>query len=794
MNDQVVYLGLPLSEAGNSYFRKGKKNYITFIIVGLAFMVGMYIVSLLNYRLFHSIADMIVVFIAASVFIIIWSGRHLLDNQYYLFIGIAFLYYAFFDFLHLIGNKGMGVFPEFDNLGPTFYIITRYFLSISFLLAPIFLKRKIKTAFVFIVYTLVSIIILISIFYWRNFPATYIEGVGLTRFKIISDYVVNIILLGAIGLLLHIRSSFDAKVFRLILLSLIVSIITGISFTLYTDPFGIINAGGHFLQIAAFYLVFLAFIDTGLAKPQDLLFHNLKQSNIKVQKLNTELAKVNNDLIISMAELEKKDLALKESEAQANTLIKYAPTAIFEYDFINQRFISVNEAMCLMSGYSREELYSLDPISLLDEQSAQSFYDRIRQQLEGKEQQEYAEYKIRKKDGSAMYVALNFSFIDSSLGIAVVISHDITTRRKYEDELRESEERFRVLSDTSPIGVIVTSSDGLVVYANNSYEALLGYEYTELIGSQVIDLYWNPEERTSWISLMLDKGIVRNYELRLKSKVGMPVWAQISASAISYGGAKAIMQAVQDISERKKADDELKRYAAELEASNKELESFAYSLSHDLRSPLRALDGFSQAILDDYSDRLDSAGKDYLTRIRESAQNMAQITEGMLELSRVIRNDLRWETVNLSDMVSEIVKGLRGKEPDRKIEITIAPNVFTKGDPNLLHIALYNLIENSWKFSSKSPQAQIEFAKVLRDNTNVYFVKDNGIGFNMQYADKLFLPFQRLHADADFFGHGIGLATVHRVISRHGGKIWTDSEVGKGTAIYFTLGNYGFET
>jgi len=794
MNEQEGNPGQPLSEVGSSYYRNNKKNYIVNSIVGLALMVSLYLISRLNYRLFHSIADIIVVFIAASVFIIIWSGRHLLDNQYYLFIGIAFLFYAIFDFLHLIGNKGMGVFPEFGNLGPTFYIISRYIFSISFLLAPVFLKRKFKTALVFIVYALVSVVVLLSIFYWQNFPVTYIEGAGLTRFKIISDYIVATFLLGAIGLLLYNRNSFDAKVLRLILFSLIVSIITGMAFTLYSDPFGIINAGGHFLQIAAFYLVFLAFIDTGLAKPQDLLFRNLKQSNMAIQQLNTELAKVNNVLTYNMAELERKDLALKKSEDQANSLIKYAPTAIFEFDIKMPRFISVNEAMCRMSGYSREELYTLDPMSLLNEESGQAFRDRIKLQQTGEESQDAVECKVLKKDGSTMYVALNFSFADDSSETALVIGHDITARRIYEDQLRESEERFRALSDTSPVGVSVATNEGTIIYTNHSYEVLLGYEHTELIGSQAIDLYWNPEERATWINQLKNVGFIRNVELRLKRKDGLPVWVMISASPISFGGAQAIMGTIQDISDRKKAVDDLKRYAAELEVSNKELEAFAYSLSHDLRAPLRALDGFSQAILDDYGDCLDATGSEYLSRIRSAAQNMAQITEDMLKLSKVIRNDLRWETVNLSDTVSEIVKGLSEKEPERKISVKIAPNVIAKGDPSLLHIALYNLIENAWKFSAKSTQAEIEFATVQRDNSDIYFVKDNGIGFNMQYADKLFLPFQQLHANKDFPGHGIGLATVQRVISRHGGKIWADSEQGKGTAIYFTLGNYGKES
>ena len=793
MNKLASNPGQPLSEVGNSYFRNTRNKYIINSILGLALMISLYFMSRLNYPLFHSIADMIVVFIAASVFIIIWSGRHLLDNQYYLSIGIAFLFFALFDFLHLLGNKGMGVFPEFGNLGPTFYIVSRYILSISFLLAPVFIKRKFKTALIISVYALVSTLVLLSIFYWQNFPVTYIEGFGLTRFKIISDYVAGLFFLGAIGLLLHNRRSFDAKVLRFTLLSLVLSIITGMAFTFYSDPFGITNAVGHFLQIASFYLVFLAFVDTGLAKPQDLLFRNLKQSNLAIHQLNAELAKVNSDLIDNMAELERKDLALKESEAQANSLIKYAPTAIFEFDLNRLRFISANEAMCRMSGYSREELYDLDPLSLLDEESGQALLDRIRLQA-GKEAQDAVECKVRKKDGSLMYVALNFSFSDYSPETVLMIAHDVTARRRYEDQLRESEERFRALSDTSPVGVSVASSDGIIIYSNHSYEELLGFEHAELAGSRATDLYWNPEERATLISQLQNNSMIRNVEVKLKRKNGMPVWALISGSPIYYGGAQAVMGVIQDISDRKKADDDLKRYAAELEVSNKELEAFAYSLSHDLRAPLRTLDGFSQAVLDDYGDRLDDTGKDYLLRVRTAAQNMAQITEDMLKLSKVIRNDLRWETVNLSEMVSQIAKDLSEKEPERKIGFTIAPNVFAEGDPSLLHIAIYNLIENAWKFTAKSPQALIEFAMIREDNSDVYFVKDNGIGFNMQYTDKLFLPFQRLHANTDFPGHGIGLATVQRVISRHGGKIWADSEQGKGTAIYFTLGNYGKES
>ena len=761
-------------------------NFLT----GLALLSGLYWLSRLNYPLFHSFADMVVVFIAASVFVIIWNGRHLLDNQYYLFIGIAFLFFAFFDFLHLLGNKGMTIFTGYGNLGPTFYIISRYLLSISFVLAPLFVKRKIKTAWLFLAFLSITIVVLLSIFYWKNFPPMYLESTGLTSFKVISDYVIGFLFLLATGLLLQVRRSFDAKVMQYILFSLIFFIITGLSFTLYTDPFGLTNAIGHYLQIASFAMIYLAFVETGLAKPQNLLFRNLKQRNEEILILNQELEKVNNDLKYNVAELERTDAALKVSEAQANALIEYAPTAIFEIDLAGPRFLSINEAMCSMSGYSREELYAIGPKALLDEKSQSMLTERIRRLHAGEKQSNDEEYLVRKKDGSLMIAMLNISFPSSSHDTAFVIGHDITERKKHEDQLRESEERFRALSETSLIGVGVVSWDGVILYANHSYELLLGYSPDEMMGMPAANLYWNPEERTAWISRLTVGGVLKDVEILLKKKDGQPIWASISATPISFGGTQAILGSVQDIAERKKAEEELKRYSMALEVSNKELEAFAYSLSHDLRAPLRALDGFSQAILDDYDDKLDDEGRDYLNRIRGATQNMAQITEDMLKLSQVIRNELRWETINLSDMATDIAIGLREKEPARQVYFDIAQDISANGDPSLLRIALYNLFENAWKFSTRSTQPRIEFSALDHENERVFVVKDNGIGFDMRYQDKLFQPFQRLHAMNDFPGHGIGLATVQRVINRHGGRIWVDSEPGKGTNIYFTLGSF----
>ena len=247
-----------------------------------------------------------------------------------------------------------------------------------------------------------------------------------------------------------------------------------------------------------------------------------------------------------------------------------------------------------------------------------------------------------------------------------------------------------------------------------------------------------------------------------------------------------------DITKRKKAEDALKSYARELETANKELEAFSYSVSHDLKAPLRAMDGFSEILIGDYKEKLDETGQDYLNRIRKASQTMSQLINDMLKLSRIIRTEIQFETVGISEMIKSIAKELQGSQPERKVKFVIKPEVMVTADERLLEIALKNLLENAWKFTTKRDAGVIEFGMTTQDGETVYFIKDNGVGFDMTYKDKLFQPFQRLHNEKEFPGTGIGLAIVERIIRRHGGRIWAASEVGKGSTFFFTFA--GFNT
>ena len=263
--------------------------------------------------------------------------------------------------------------------------------------------------------------------------------------------------------------------------------------------------------------------------------------------------------------------------------------------------------------------------------------------------------------------------------------------------------------------------------------------------------------------------------------------------ALHHGEILAELQA--EVRERQQAqqivqdlNQELQQAIIELEVVNQELEAFSYSVSHDLRAPLRSIDGFSQALLEDCCDDLDLTGQDYLRRIRLATQRMGQLIDDLLKLSRVTRSEMHLESVGLSLLANKICIDLQHSQPERQVEFSIQPGLIAKGDAPLLQVLLENLLNNAWKFTSKGIQAQIEFGEMSpKSEIPVYFVRDNGAGFDMNYVNKLFAPFQRLHRMNEFPGNGIGLATVQRIVRRHGGRVWAQGNVDRGATFYFTL-------
>ena len=237
------------------------------------------------------------------------------------------------------------------------------------------------------------------------------------------------------------------------------------------------------------------------------------------------------------------------------------------------------------------------------------------------------------------------------------------------------------------------------------------------------------------------------------------------------------------------ANEALRQAKAAAEIANRELESFSYSVAHDLRAPLRSINAFSEILLEDHADRLDEEGKTHLAYIRQSTRQMAELIDGLLELSRITRSELLREAVDLSELARDVMAELRRGEPARTVEVRIASGLVAEGDPRLLRTVLQNLLGNAWKFTANSDAARIEFGSEVSLDRPSFFVRDNGAGFDMAYASKLFGAFQRLHSEREFPGTGIGLATVQRIIHRHDGRIWAEGAIGSGATFYFTIGS-----
>ncbi len=385
------------------------------------------------------------------------------------------------------------------------------------------------------------------------------------------------------------------------------------------------------------------------------------------------------------------------------------------------------------------------------------------------------------------------------------LNEEIVEREKAEEAMKASEERFRRLAENAR-DVIYRMSlpDGKYEYVSPAALSMFGYSpeecyRTPMLVKQAIHPDWHKYFEEQWANLIRGE-LPPTYEYQFIHKSGDVRWLNQRNILVRDAGGKpiAIEGSVTDITERKLAEEEIRKLnqeldqrvrerTAHLETAIEELEAFAYSVAHDLRAPLRGIDGFSQALLEDYSAKLDEKGQDYLRRIRTAAQRMGQLFDDTLSLSRVTRGEMRRETVNLSSLALEIAGELARREPDRKVLLSIAPEAVVTGDARLLRVALENLLGNAWKFTSKRPKAKIEFGVTERGSRRVYFVRDNGVGFSMDYAGRLFGAFQRLHSGDEFPGTGVGLAIVQRIIHRHGGVVWADGEINRGATLYFSL-------
>ncbi len=462
-------------------------------------------------------------------------------------------------------------------------------------------------------------------------------------------------------------------------------------------------------------------------------------------------------------------------------------------------FLRVNPATIQLLGYTEAELLERPFINFIHPDDRPATAAEMSRQLTTGSSMDFVN-RYQRKDGDYLSLSWRATYMPAD-GVAYATARDITEQRQAEAAVRVSEARYRTLVENIPQKIFLISRDLKLVSVNQNYARDLGCRPEDAVGKDDYDFFPTAlaEKYRADDRRILETGQTEELEEKYILD-GHEIWVHTTKAPVRDRSGKiiGIFGIFWDITAQKQAEAKIlelngrleqrvRERTAALEVANQELESFAYSVSHDLRTPLRAMDGFSRVLLEDYEHRLEPEGRDCLRRVRTASQRMGQLIDAILMLSRLSREQMQVTPVNLSALVQEVTHELQRATPERVVQLVVAPEVTVAGDARLLRVALTNLLSNAWKFTHQQPAPRVEFGQIDRAGDWVGFVRDNGAGFDMAYAKQLFRPFQRLHNATEFPGTGIGLAIVQRVIHRHGGRLWAEAAIDQGATFYFTL-------
>jgi PAS domain S-box-containing protein len=629
---------------------------------GAVVLLGITIISLHSAVLLHTLVEMFSIIVACSIFMIAWNTRRYLTKNYILFIGISFLFVSVLDLLHTLAYEGMNVFPGSDaNLPTQLWIAARYTGSISLLVAPLVMNWKPRPVLLFWLATAATALLLTTIFVWRIFPVCYIEGVGLTKFKIVSEYVIIALYTVAFALLVLRRTEFDWRVFRLLSGSILLRVASEITFIPYVAAYDELNIAGHFFKIAAYYLFYKALVESALVKPYDILFRNLKKS---------------------------------------------------------------------------------------------------------------------------------------------------------EEELREERDRAQHYLDVAKTILVVIAADQRVSLINKKGCDILGYDEREIIGKNWFDTFvparMRDDVKAAFNKLMIREiHPVEHFENPVVSREGeerLIAWHN-AVLENDDGEIIATLSSGEDITERKRAEEKLIQKTAELERSNAELEQFASVVSHDLKEPLVSLGGFAEILREKYEDKLDAKAKTLISRIISGSIRMESLIKDLLAYAKVNSAVNPFRPVSCNAVLAIALSNLGRAIGESAAVITSDDLPSVTGEETQLIQLFQNLIGNAIKYREDRPPRIHVSARSLgdadvnsRDTIShstlrtshsktgwLISISDNGIGIDPAYSERIFEIFYRLHQGDQYPGTGIGLAVCRRIVERHGGRIWVESEPGRGATFYFTL-------
>ena len=523
--------------------------------------------------------------------------------------------------------------------------------------------------------------------------------------------------------------------------------------------------------------------------------------------------------VVSMTDITRRkqaEAALRESEARYRSVIYSLHEGVLVRDR-DETFVACNNAAERILGIAAEQIVGkknlYDVLRFVNEDGTPATVEQTRragvQSLRTAQSETNYLFGAVRPDGKLVWVSANAEAVvypgENEPRGAVISMTDITEQRLAEQQLRASQALNRMLAlalRQSTDAIVTEDLNGVVTSWNQGCVRLYGYSVEEAVGRRLDELQLrqlSEEEYAQVLSRIRAGRHIQEEGLHTakdgRNVIVLTVRAPLQNDRGELAGA---ISSSRDITELRRAQAEIEtlnreleqrviQRTAELEAVNRELEAFSYSVSHDLRAPLRSIDGFSELLLERYGNRLDGEGQSQLLRVRTAAQRMAGLIDDLLKLSRVTRHELRRQEVDLSALAETILGNLAHENPARVIQVLVQAGLKVTADPGLMRIVLDNLIGNAWKFTSKGDSAKIEVGTARIKGARAYYVRDDGPGFDMEYADRLFGAFQRLHSDKDFEGSGIGLATVQRILLRHGGRIWAQSAVGKGATFYFAL-------
>ncbi|HEX9076235.1 MAG TPA: MASE3 domain-containing protein, partial [Anaerolineae bacterium] len=803
------------------------------LLGGMLLLGGLYATSLYSYLLFHSVVEIVSIAVAWSVFFLVWNSRRFLDNYYLLFVGMACLFIGVIDLLHTLAFKGMGVFQGSDaNLATQLWIAGRYLQSISMLLAPLFLHRKLNERLVLATYGVVLTLLLASIFLWHIFPDCFVEGSGLTPFKIGSEYVITGVLLVSMGLLFFNRKEFDPNVLRHLMVSIGLTVISELAFTLYISVYDFSNLTGHLFRVLALYFLYRAIIVTGLVRPYDLLFRHLQQSEGELQTANEHLESANTRLQAEIVERKRAEESLRMSEQRVR--LKLDSILSPDGDIGNLDLADIIESQAIQSFM--EEFYRLAhiPMAIIDLhgrvlvgvgwQEICTQFHRVHpvtgpycvesdtQLSAGVHPGEFRLYKCKNNMWDiATPIMLGDRHVGNVFSGQFFFEDEPVDRELFRAQAVRygfDEVPYLAALDRVPRLSRESINQGMAFFVKLAdLISKLSYGNIRLARSLAERDALNKSLQASQATLRAGEERLRKLNQELGLQAGKlqaandnleKQTAELQVANIKMEQALSNAQAARAEAEKGKRvlegiqqeiqilNRDLEHRNTELATVNQELEAFSYSVSHDLRTPLASIDQFARLAIEDFGSQLAPEGKHYLGLIRDNAVAMRVLIDDLLAFSRSSRQPLKKQTVPMADLVHEVVGRLCETEGERQIEITIGDLPECLADPGLLRQVWVNLVSNALKFTRQREVARIEIGYRTDDGEPAFFIKDNGVGFDRENADRLFGVFQRYHSGDDYEGTGVGLAIVERIVHRHGGRVWAEAKTNQGATFYFS--------